>query len=242
MKVVLFGGTGMVGSGVLLECLDSPRIDSVVSVSRSGTGLVHPKLREILHRNFLEFKTIRGEFVGAVACFFCLGVSSAGMKEVDYRTLTHDVTLAAAAELLAVSPQLTFIFVSGDGTDSSERGRIMWARVKGKTENDLLAMPFKAAYMFRPGFIQPLRGVRSKTPAYQVLYNVTGAISPVIHALFPRHSTTTVNIGRAMIEVAAEGFPRSVITSADINALADVATKSEHPSPSATHATTGDNR
>jgi uncharacterized protein YbjT (DUF2867 family) len=242
MKVVLFGGTGMVGSGALLECLDSPRVESVVSVSRSSTGVVHPKLREILHRDFLEFKTIRSDFVGADACFFCLGVSSAGMKEADYRTLTHDVTLAAATEMLAVSPQLTFIFVSGEGTDSSERGRTMWARVKGKTENDLLAMPFKAAYMFRPGFIQPLRGVRSKTPVYQALYNVTSALSPVIHALFPRHSTTTVNIGRAMIEVAAEGFPRSIITSADINALADVATKSEHASPGATHATTGDNR
>jgi len=221
MRIVLFGATGMVGSGVLLECLDSPRVESVVSVSRSSTGVTHPKLREILHRDFLEFKTIRDAFVGADACFFCLGVSSAGMKEADYRTLTHDVTLAAATELLAVSPQLTFIFVSGEGTDSTERGRSMWARVKGKTENDLLAMPFKAAYMFRPGFIQPLRGVRSKTTAYQALYTIMRPITPVIRALFPRHTTTTVNIGRAMLEVAAEGFPRSIIYSADMNALAN---------------------
>jgi uncharacterized protein YbjT (DUF2867 family) len=227
VKVVLFGSTGMVGSGVLLECLDSPRVDSVLSVSRSSTGVTHPKLRELLHKNFLEFKTIREQFAGADACFFCLGVSSVGMNETAYRELTHDVTLAAAKELLAVSPQLTFIFVSGEGTDSTERGRSMWARVKGKTENDLLAMPFKAAYMFRPGFIQPLRGARSKTQLYQAIYNVTGFLSPVIRALFPKHTTTTVNIGRAMIEVAAEGFPRSIIYSVDINALADAVASKE---------------
>jgi uncharacterized protein YbjT (DUF2867 family) len=242
MKVVLFGGTGMVGSGVLLECLDSPRVEWVVSVSRSSTGVTHPKLRELLHRDFLEFKTIRDHFVGADACFFCLGVSSAGMKEADYRSLTHDVTLAAANEMLAVSPQLTFIFVSGEGTDSTEHGRSMWARVKGKTENDLLAMPFKAAYMFRPGFIQPLRGVRSKTRVYQAVYNVTRSISPVIRALFPRHTTTTVNIGRAMLEVAVEGFPRSIIYSTDINALATVVTNRERATASSAHAGNGDKR
>ena len=232
----------MVGSGVLLECLDSPRVDSVVSVSRSSTGVTHPKLREVLHRDFLEFKTIRDEFLGADACFFCLGVSSAGMREAEYRALTYDVTLAVAAEMLAVSPQLTFIFVSGEGTDSSERGRSMWARVKGKTENDLLAMPFKAAYMFRPGFIQPLRGVRSKTPAYQAVYNVTRSITPMLRALFPRHTTTTVNIGRAMIEVAVEGFPRSIINTADINALAAVTSNPERATASASRATNGDTR
>ena len=232
----------MVGSGVLLECLDSPRVDSVVSVSRSSTGVTHPKLREVLHRDFLEFKTIRNEFLGTDACFFCLGVSSAGMREAEYRALTYDVTLAVATEMLAVSPQLTFIFVSGEGTDSTERGRSMWARVKGKTENDLLAMPFKAAYMFRPGFIQPLRGVRSKTPAYQAVYNVTRPITPMLRALFPRHTTTTVNIGRAMIEVAVEGFPRSIINSADINALAVVITSREYAGATTPRATNGDTR
>ncbi|MDQ2767373.1 MAG: epimerase [Gemmatimonadota bacterium] len=242
MKVVLFGGTGMVGSGVLLECLDSPRVESVVSVSRSSTNVTHPKLREILHRNFLEFKTIREQFLGADACFFCLGVSSAGMREADYRALTHDVTLAAANAMLEVSPQLTFIFVSGEGTDSTERGRSMWARVKGKTENDLLALPFKAAYMFRPGFIQPLRGVRSKTPVYQAVYKVTRTITPMLRALFPRHTTTTVNIGRAMIEVAADGFPRSIIDSAAINALATLVTEREHASANTSHAANGDDQ
>jgi uncharacterized protein YbjT (DUF2867 family) len=242
MKVVLFGATGMVGSGVLLECLDSPRIESVLSVSRSSTGVAHPKLREILRRDFLEFKTIREHFVGADACFFCLGVSSAGMKEADYRSLTHDVTLAAANEMLAVSPQLTFIYVSGEGTDSTGKGRSMWARVKGQTENDLLAMPFKAAYMFRPGFIQPLRGVRSKTRAYQALYSLTRAIAPMIRALLPRYTTTTVNIGRAMIEVAAEGYPRSILNSIDINALADAAANGDRASRESSFAANGESR
>jgi uncharacterized protein YbjT (DUF2867 family) len=222
MKVVLFGATGMVGSGVLLECLDSLRVDSVVAVGRSGTGVSHPKLREVLHSDFLEFKTIRAEFAGADACFFCLGVTSLGMKEADYRRITHDVTLAAANVLLAESPQLTFIYVSGDGTDSTERGRMMWARVKGKTENDLLAMPFKAAYMFRPGFIQLLRGARSKTAAYRIMYDVTGWLYPVLNALLPSHTTTTVAVGRAMIEVAADGYPKKILGSREINEVARI--------------------
>lgn len=234
MRVVLFGATGMVGSGVLLECLDSPRVDSVLVVGRSSTGTSHAKIREIIHSDFLEFKTIQENFSGADACFFCLGVSSAGMKEADYRHLTYDVTLAAASALLAESPQLTFIYVSGEGTDSTERGRIMWARVKGKTENDLLAMPFKAAYMFRPGFIQPLRGVRSKTPAYRLMYMVARWLYPIIRTLAPNHSSTTVAVGRAMIEIAADGYPKKILGSREINALADFATSGErageHPS------------
>jgi uncharacterized protein YbjT (DUF2867 family) len=230
MKVVLLGATGMVGLGVLYECLDSPRVSSVLSVGRSSTGTSHPKLREILHTNFLDFETIREQFAGADACFFCLGVSSVGMKEADYRRLTYDVTLAAARTLLAVSPRLTFIYVSGEGTDSTERGRSMWARVKGKTENDLLAMPFKAAFMFRPAYIQPLRGVRSKTRVYQALYDVGGVLYPVLSSLFSGHVTTTVNVGRAMIEVGADGYTRSILHSIDINALAAVATARESTS------------
>jgi uncharacterized protein YbjT (DUF2867 family) len=223
MKVVLFGATGMVGSGVLLECLDSPRVESVLAVVRSVTGKSHPKLRELVHTDFLDFTTIAPQLSGLDACFFCLGATSAGMSEADYVRLTHDVTLAAANVLLSVSPQLTFVFVSGEGTDSTERGRSMWARVKGKTENDLLAMPFKAAYMFRPGYIQPLRGVRSKTPVYQAIYSVGGWLYPLLRALIPRIVTTTVNIGRAMIEVAAQDYPKSILTSADINRVAAVA-------------------
>jgi uncharacterized protein YbjT (DUF2867 family) len=219
MRVILFGATGMVGSGVLLECLDSPRVSEVLAVVRSATGVRHPKLREILHEDFFHFDSIRPQFAGADACFFCLGVSSAGMKEEDYRRLTHDVTIAAASAMLEVSPQLTFIYVSGEGTDSSERGRSMWARVKGKTENDLLAMPFKAAYMFRPGYIQPLRGVRTKTPVYQAIYGMAGVLYPILRTIAPKYVTTTVSVGRAMIEVAAEGYPRRIVATRDINAL-----------------------
>jgi hypothetical protein len=239
MKVVLFGATGMVGSGVLLECLDSPRVESVLAVSRSLTGRSHPKLREIVHADFLEFKTIAAQLFGADACFFCLGVSSAGMSEPDYQRLTHDVTLAAANALLSVSPKLTFVFVSGEGTDSTERGRSMWARVKGKTENDLLKMPFKTAYMFRPGYIQPLRGVRSKTPVYQAFYNVGGWMYPLIRAIIPRFVTTTVNIGLAMIDVVAEGYPKSILSSADINAVAAVARSRENISQAPFHVANG---
>ncbi len=222
MKIVLFGATGMVGSGVLLECLESSRVDSVIAIVRSSTGVAHRKLREILHQNFFDFGSIRDQLAGADACLFCLGVSSYRMKEAEYRRLTHDITLAAANALLHVCPQLTFIYVSGDGTDSTERGRSMWARVKGKTENDLLAMPFKAAYMFRPGFIRPMRGVRSKTRLYQATYNVLGALYPVLRYMVPEHVTTTENVGRAMIEVAAEGYPRQIVTSSEMNFLADV--------------------
>lgn len=227
MRVVLFGATGMVGSGVLLECLDSPRVDSVLVIGRSSTGVGHAKIREILHNDFSEFDSIRDEFTGADACFFCLGVSSAGMKEADYRRLTYDITLAAANAMVSVSPQLTFIYVSGEGTDSTAQGRSMWARVKGKTENDLLALPFKAAYMFRPGFIQPLRGARSKTSLYQLFYDVLAPLYPLLRTIIPKHVTTTVNIGRAMIEVGAEGYPRRILGSSDINVLADIAADRE---------------
>ena len=223
MRVVLFGATGMVGAGVLLECLDSARVSSVLAIVRGSTGVRHAKLREIVHRDFLDFDSLREEFVGVDACFFCLGVSSFRMKEPDYRRITHDVTLAAASALLAQSRQLTFVYVSGDGTDSTARGRTMWARVKGETENDLLAMPFKAAYMFRPGYIQPLRGVRSRTGVYQAMYDVLGFLYPLLRRTISRHVTTTVNVGRAMIEVAAEGYPRPILASPEINALAEVA-------------------
>jgi uncharacterized protein YbjT (DUF2867 family) len=227
MRIVLFGATGMVGAGVLLECLDSARVSSVLAIVRSSTGARHSKVREIVHSDFLDFESLREEFVGVDACFFCLGVSSFRMPEPDYRRITHDVTLAAASALLAQSPQLTFAYVSGEGTDSTTRGRTMWARVKGQTENELLAMPFKAAYMFRPGYIQPLRDVRSKTAVYQALYDVLGFLYPLLRKTIPRHVTTTVNMGRAMIEVAAEGYPRPILSSPEINALADVAAARE---------------
>jgi uncharacterized protein YbjT (DUF2867 family) len=163
MKVILFGATGMVGQGVLRECLLDPGVESVLAVGRSPTGQRNAKLREILHDNFFDFSAIESGLAGFEACFFCLGVSSVGMSEQSYRHLTYDLTLAAATTLSKLSPGMVFIYVTGQGTDSTEQGRLMWARVKGKTENDLRKLPFKAAYMFRPAAIQPLHGIRSKT-------------------------------------------------------------------------------
>jgi uncharacterized protein YbjT (DUF2867 family) len=220
VKVVIFGASGMVGSGVLLECLDDARVSDVLVIGRSATGITHPKLEEVLHRDFFDYGAIQARLSGWDACFFCLGVSSNGMKEDDYRRLTFDLTMAAARALLAGSPMLTFCFVSGAGTDSTEKGRVMWARVKGKTENALLAMPFKAAYMARPGFIQPLRGVRSKTPLYQFFIVLARPLFPLLRRLFPRQVTTTVEIGRAMIEVVAKGYAKRILDPEDINRLA----------------------
>ena len=223
MRVILFGATGMVGSGVLLECLADPRVPSVLSLVRRRSGVTDPKLEEIVHDDFFEYARIRGRFVGCDACFFCLGVSAAGMREADYRRHTYDLTLAAARAIVAVNPQLTFCYVSGAGTDSTARGRTMWARVKGATENALLALPFKAAFMFRPGYIQPLKGVRSSTAFYRAIYRVVGPLYPVLRRLFPRQVTTTVNVGRAMVQVAVAGYPRRILGPEDINRLATAA-------------------
>ena len=219
MNVIIFGATGMVGAGVLTECLEDPRVRSVLVVGRRSCGVTHPKLRETLREDFFGYADATRVFKDLDACFFCLGVSSAGMSEAAYTRVTYDLTLAAAEALLALNPALTFCYVSGEGTDSSERGRFMWARVKGRTENQLLRMRFKA-YAFRPGFIQPLKGVRSKTRLYQAVYAVAGPLFPLLRRLFPKHVTTTENVGRAMIRVAADGCAKRVLENPDINMLA----------------------
>jgi uncharacterized protein YbjT (DUF2867 family) len=219
MKVLLFGASGMVGQGVLRECLLDPDVDRVLSIVRALTGQSTAKLRELVHKDFFDFSAIEGELTGYDACFFCLGVSSAGMKEADYRHVTYDITLAAARVLARLNPAMTFIYVSGLGTDSSERGRTMWARVKGKTENDLLRLPFKAAYMFRPGGIVPLHGVKSKTRIYQTFLTIFGPLMPLLYRWFPQYVTTTEQVGRAMLKVAKLGAPRAILETADINKL-----------------------
>jgi uncharacterized protein YbjT (DUF2867 family) len=219
MKVILFGATGMVGQGVLRECLLDGGVESVLAVGRSASGQRHAKLREIVHDNFLDFSRIESELAGFDACFFCLGVSSVGMSEERYRHLTYDITLAAAKTLSKLNPQLVFVYVTGRGTDSTEQGRLTWARVKGKTENDLLKLPFKAAYMFRPAGIQPLHGVRSKTAWIQAIYAVTAPLLSLLNRTSPQLMTTTEQVGRAMIRVARDGFPRPVLESEDINRL-----------------------
>jgi len=221
MKVVIFGATGMVGKGVLLECLDDARVERILLVSRHPTDISHPKIREIVHADFTEFGSLKPTLADLDACFYCLGVTAVGLSEGQYHHLTYHLTLAAGTTLASASAgRLTFCYVSGEGTDSTERGRTMWARVKGKTENALLRLPFKAAFMFRPGYIQPLRAIRSKTRWYQALYDLTGPLYPILRRLFPGYVTTTVNIGRAMIHVAAMGCSKQILSSGDINQLA----------------------
>jgi uncharacterized protein YbjT (DUF2867 family) len=219
MKIILFGATGMVGQGVLRECLREGEVKQVLSVGRSAIGRQHAKLTEIIRDDFLDYSDIEPQLAGHDACFFCLGVSSVGMDAERYRHLTYDITLAAAKVLARLNPQMTFVYVTGAGTDSSEQGRVTWARVKGKTENDLLKLPFRAAYMFRPAAIQPLHGVRSKTAWVQATYVVTAPLLSWLHRIAPKYVTTTEQMGRAMISVARNGYPRPVLESEDINSL-----------------------
>jgi uncharacterized protein YbjT (DUF2867 family) len=219
MKVILFGATGMVGQGVLRECLLDAGVESVLAVGRSPGGQQHAKLREILHDDFFDFAAIEAQLAGYDACFFCLGVSSLGMDEARYRHLTYDITLAAARTLSRLKPDMVFIYVTGQGTDSTEQGRLMWARVKGKIENDLLKLPFKAAYMFRPAGIQPLHGVRSKTAWVQTIYVFAAPLLSLLNRVAPNYMTTTEQVGRAMIRVARDGYPKPVLESQDINRL-----------------------
>ncbi|MDC0747933.1 NAD(P)H-binding protein [Polyangium mundeleinium] len=219
MKVLLFGATGMVGQGVLRECLLDPDVESVLVVVRSATGQKHEKLREILHEDFTNFSAIEGQLAGYDACFFCLGVSASGMKEADYHHITYDFTMAAAETLVRVSPGMTFIYVSGGGTDSTERGPWMWARVKGKTENALLRLPFKASYMFRPGYIQPRHGIVSKTRLYRIGYAIMGPLFPVWRRIAPKYMITTEDVGRAMLQVARHGADRRVLENHELGAF-----------------------
>lgn len=206
----------MVGQGVLRECLFDPDIEIVQTVGRRATGKQHPKLREVVHPDLYRYSNIEPELKDFDACYFCLGVSSVGMPEAAYESLTYTLTLAAAETLARLNPAMTFVYVSGAGTDSSEKGRTMWARVKGKTENALLRLPFKAAYMFRPGIIQPVHGVRSSTRAYRISYALLAPILPLLRRLFPRYILTTEEVGRAMIRVTKLGFPKKILESWDI--------------------------
>ena len=218
MRVILFGGSGMVGQGVLRECLLDPGVESILSVGRSLTGSTHAKLRELQRSNLSDFADIEPELRGYDACFFCLGVSSFRMKEAQYRRITYDITLAAARTLAKLNPAMTFIYVSGAGTDSSESGRSMWAGVKGQTENALLQLPFHA-YIFRPAAIVPLHGIQSRTKIYRLPYAIMAPILPWLYARFPKYVTTTEHLGHAMIKIARDGGPKRVLESIDINQL-----------------------
>jgi uncharacterized protein YbjT (DUF2867 family) len=217
MKVLLFGATGMVGQGVLRECLLDESVQSVLSVGRSITGQQQEKLSELKLNDFMNLTTIEELLKGYDACFFCLGVSAVGMSEENYRKISYDFTLSVAQTLVKLNPNMTFIYVSGTGTDSSEKGRIMWARVKGKTENELLKLPFKAVFMFRPGVILPLYGVKSKTKLYRVMYQVLRPIYPFLRKL--KSVTTTEQVGRAMIHVTKYGYQKPFLENSDINSI-----------------------
>jgi uncharacterized protein YbjT (DUF2867 family) len=215
VKVVIFGATGMVGQGVLRECLLAADVEEVVSVSRGQLEQQHDKLRDVRHADFTDFAPIAEDLAGADACFFCLGVSSAGMSEADYTRVTYDFTVAAARTLAKVNPDLVFVYVSGAGTDSTERGRSMWARVKGRTENAVLET-FPNGYAFRPAFIQPMHGITSRTRWYRAMYAVTTPLFPVVRRLFPRYVTTTEHLGRTMLLVARQRDSRRVWESRDL--------------------------
>lgn len=220
MNVLLFGATGMVGQGVLRECLLDSDVKLVQTVGRSPTNVQHQKLREVVHRDLTNYISLEPRLTGFDACFFCLGISSVGMTEADYKRITYDIAVAAAETLARLNPSMTFIYVSGTGTDSSERGRIMWARIKGQAENALLKMPFKGAYMFRPGVIEPMHGARSKTTAYRVLYALSKPLVILLRHIFPDYILTTEQIGRAMLEVVRRGASKRILEPKDIHAIA----------------------
>jgi uncharacterized protein YbjT (DUF2867 family) len=219
MKLVLFGATGMVGRGVLRECLLDAEVEQVSCIGRVATGDRNPKVRDLVVANLPNLSSLESELHGLDACLFCLGVSAAGMNEESYRRVTYDLTLSVAGTLLEHNPALTFLYVSGAGTDSTERAGAMWARVKGATENALLRLPFKAAYMFRPGLIQPLHGIISKTRWYRLFYAVFGIFFPIFKVLFPRSVMTTEELGRAMLEVAKHGASKPILEARDITAI-----------------------
>jgi uncharacterized protein YbjT (DUF2867 family) len=211
VRIILFGATGMVGQGVLRECLLDRQVTDVFAVGRSTTGQQHPKLHEVIHKDFADFSTLE---LDADACFWCLGVTSVGMSEPDYTRITHDFTIAAAKAL--VRPTMTFIFVSGTGAD----GNAMWARVKRKTEVALFALPFKQVFVFRPGIIQPMHGIKSRTRLYNILYPVVYPLLLIAKLIRPASVTTTERVGQAMLHVARNGFPKKILENPDINVAA----------------------
>jgi uncharacterized protein YbjT (DUF2867 family) len=217
MRVLVFGATGMVGQGVLRECVAAADVSEVVAIVRSPLERVQAELTEVRHENFFDWSDV--DLSGFDACFFCLGVSALGKREAEYRRVTYDLTLKLAEALVKQSPQAVFVYVSGAGTNAQSKQ--MWARVKGATENALMAMPFRSVYCFRPGYIQPLHGVRSKVGWYNAIYTALGWAEPLLMRIAPKYVTTTENVGCAMLKVAREGWPQKVLGNREINAAAE---------------------
>jgi len=216
MKVVVFGATGMVGQSALQESLRDAQVEGVVSVVRAPSGKQHQKLREVVHKNFLDFTAIENDLTGLDACIYCLGVASTGITEDAYARVTCEFTNAAAKTLLRLNPQMSFVFVSGAGADSTEKGNVMWARIKGKAENALLAMPFRSVYVFRPAMIQPLDGIESKTPSYRMMYKVIAPFLSAARHFWPQYITTTQELGRALLAAAKNGTGNRVVEAKQI--------------------------
>jgi uncharacterized protein YbjT (DUF2867 family) len=215
IKAIIFGATGMVGEGVLHEALNDAAVDSILVVGRRSCNVQHKKLTELLHTDFYDYTKIENNLRGYNACFFCLGVTSVGKNEEEYRRLTYDLTMAAAHTLSRLNPDMVFCYVSGVGTDSSEKGRIMWARVKGKTENDLMKLPFKSVYAFRPGFIKPIAGMKNT----QTFSKILAPFYPVLSLLFPKYVCTLEYLGRSMISVADKGYSKRILECLEIEQI-----------------------
>jgi hypothetical protein len=216
IRAIVTGASGMVGEGVLIECLNHPDVEAVLVIGRRPCGIQHPKLKEIIHKDFFDLSPVKNQLVGYNACYFCLGVSSIGLKEPEYTKLTHTLTMHVATTLSELNPDMTFCYVSGKSTDSTERGSQMWARVKGKTENDIFKLPFKQAFAFRPGFMKATQGQKNTLK----LYNYFSWMYPFLRLVFPGSTTTLAEVGQAMINVTKRGYFKKVIEVKDILALA----------------------
>jgi hypothetical protein len=222
IRAILTGATGMVGEGVLHECLEHPDVEAVLVIGRKDCGVQHPKMRQLLHSDFLDIRPLEPQLRGYNACFFCLGVSSIGMKEPEYSRMTHELTLHVAKILSSTNPDMTFCYVSGSGTDSSENGRFMWARVKGRTENDLFRLPFRQVFAFRPGYMHPTRGLKNTLKGYRYIT----WLYPLMRGLFPHRIITLAELGLAMIYVGGHDYGKQILESRDIIALAHKETES----------------
>ena len=212
MTIIITGATGMVGEGVLHEALEHPDVESILLLSRKSTGITHPKVREVIHSNFYDLSNVEDQLRGYDACLFCLGVTSVGKKEPEYRRLTYDLTMHVAETLARLNAKMTFCYISGMDTDSTEQGRMMWARVKGKTENDLQKLPFRAVYLFRPGYLHPTPGLKNTLKYYRYI----AWMYPILRRAFPSRVSTLAELGRAMLNVAAHGYDKRILEVKDI--------------------------
>jgi len=217
VKAIITGTTGMVGEGVLHECLNHPDVESILVVNRRTCNASHPKLKEILHNNFHDFTSIEDRLTGYNACFFCLGTTSVGKNEEEYTRITYELTKALADNLIKLNPEMTFCYVSGVGTDSTENGKVMWARVKGRTENYLLNLGFKKAFVFRPGIILPTKGLKNTLTLYKIFF----PLLPIVKFLFPKYICTLREIGKAMINTVTEEYEKEVLEVRDIVKLSN---------------------